>query len=220
VITLKGVASFDEPKVEIQGDDQIKVEGGEPGPESQAQRVISRLGEKWKVKIELKPSQETASSAVEEVVEEGWEVSGINEDGFYDSKNRKVKWGPWLRSQAKKARTLEYELSAPEGFTGVITLKGVSSFDGSKAEIQGDDQIEAKGGMAANIFITEIQKMPFGFSFTAENEKTYIVEVTQDFKQWGELQSYNGTGQPVKFSDLRQPNVPFKRNYYRIKLVE
>lgn len=58
------------------------------------------------------------------------------------------------------------------------------------------------------------------FSFTTENEKIYIVEVTQDFKQWGELQSYKGTGQPVKFTDPRQPNIPFKRNYYRIKLVE
>ena len=61
---------------------------------------------------------------------------------------------------------------------------------------------------------------PFGFSFTAEDEKNYVVEVTQDFKQWGKLETIKGTGKRVKFIDPRQPLVPFKRNFYRVKLVE
>ncbi len=61
---------------------------------------------------------------------------------------------------------------------------------------------------------------PFDFSFTAKKGKTYVVEVTQDFKQWGELETIEGTGKRVKFIDPRQPLVPFKRNYYRVKLVE
>ena len=61
---------------------------------------------------------------------------------------------------------------------------------------------------------------PFGFSFTAEDEKNYVVEVTQDFKQWGKLETINGTGKQVKFIDPRQPLVPFKRNFYRVKLVD
>ena len=61
---------------------------------------------------------------------------------------------------------------------------------------------------------------PFGFSFTAEDEKNYVVEVTQDFKQWGKLETIKGTGKQVKFIDPRQPLVPFKRNFYRVKLVE
>ncbi|MDA7520850.1 ankyrin repeat domain-containing protein [bacterium] len=61
---------------------------------------------------------------------------------------------------------------------------------------------------------------PFGFSFTAIDGKTYLVEVTQDFKQWGELETINGTGKQFKFIDPRQPLVPFKRNFYRVKLVE
>jgi hypothetical protein len=61
---------------------------------------------------------------------------------------------------------------------------------------------------------------PFDFSFTAKKGKTYVVEVTQDFKQWGELETIKGTGKRVKFIDPRQPLVPFKRNYYRVKLVD
>ena len=60
----------------------------------------------------------------------------------------------------------------------------------------------------------------FGFSFTAKDGMTYVVEVTQDFKQWGELETINGTGKQFKFIDPRQPLVPFKRNFYRVKLVE
>ena len=61
---------------------------------------------------------------------------------------------------------------------------------------------------------------PFGLSFTAKDAKTYVVEVTQDFKQWGELETIEGTGKQVKFIDPRQPKMPFKRNFYRIKVVE
>ena len=63
-------------------------------------------------------------------------------------------------------------------------------------------------------------RWPFGFSFNAKDGMTYVVEVTQDFKQWGELATINGTGKQVKFIDPRQPLVPFKRNFYRVKLIE
>ena len=61
---------------------------------------------------------------------------------------------------------------------------------------------------------------PFDFSFIAKKGKTYVVEVTQDFKQWGELETIKGRGKQVEFIDPRQPLVPFKRNYYRVKLAE
>ena len=63
-------------------------------------------------------------------------------------------------------------------------------------------------------------KGPFDFSFTPKDGKTYVIEVTQDLKQWGELETIEGTGKQVKFIDPRQPLVPFKRNFYRVKLVE
>ena len=58
------------------------------------------------------------------------------------------------------------------------------------------------------------------FRFTTIDGMTYLVEVTQDFKQWGELETIKGTGKRVKFIDPRQPLVPFKRNFYRVKVVD
>jgi len=61
---------------------------------------------------------------------------------------------------------------------------------------------------------------PFTISFESKSGSTYIIEVTHDLKQWGELGEVQGTGSSVKFTDPRLPIVPFKRNYFRVKLVE
>jgi hypothetical protein len=44
---------------------------------------------------------------------------------------------------------------------------------------------------------------PFDFSFTAKRGKTYAAEVTQDFKQCGDLETIKGYGKQVKFIDAR-----------------
>ena len=79
---------------------------------------------------------------------------------------------------------------------------------------------ELDSGDNAGVEIVEITNVPFGFSFTSVDGKSYAVEVTQDLKQWGELETYEGNGKPVKFTDLRLPIVPFKRNFYRVRLTE
>ena len=65
-----------------------------------------------------------------------------------------------------------------------------------------------------------MDQWPFGFSFAAKDGMTYVVEVTQDFKRWGVLETIEGTGKQIKFIEPRQPLVPFKRNFYRVKGVE
>jgi hypothetical protein len=61
---------------------------------------------------------------------------------------------------------------------------------------------------------------PFTISFESKSGATYVIEVTHDLKQWGEIGEVQGTGSSVKFTDPRLPIVPFKRNYFRVKLVE
>ena len=65
---------------------------------------------------------------------------------------------------------------------------------------------------------------PSGFSFLALGD-TYVIEATQDLKQWVVLKAIEGigdmtSGEYVNFIDPRQPLVPFKRNFYRVKVVE
>ena len=61
---------------------------------------------------------------------------------------------------------------------------------------------------------------PFTINFESKAGATYVIEVTHDLKQWGELGEVQGTGSSVKFTDARLPIVPFERNYFRVKLVE
>jgi len=61
---------------------------------------------------------------------------------------------------------------------------------------------------------------PFTINFESKAGATYVIEVTHDLKQWGELGEVQGTGSSVKFTDPRLPIVPFERNYFRVKLVE
>ena len=58
------------------------------------------------------------------------------------------------------------------------------------------------------------------FSFFSITGLNYVAEVTQDLKQWGELETYKGNGKSIKFTDQRLPIVPFKRNFYRVRLAE
>ena len=61
---------------------------------------------------------------------------------------------------------------------------------------------------------------PFNLSFESKSGSTYEVQVTQDLKNWSKLGEVKGTSGEVKFTDSRLPKVPYKRNYFRVKLVE
>jgi len=61
---------------------------------------------------------------------------------------------------------------------------------------------------------------PFSLSFESKPGSTYKIEASHDFKQWSEIREVQGTGSSVKFTDPRLPIVPFKRNYFRVKLAE
>ena len=101
----------------------------------------------------------------------------------------------------------------PDGFDN-RTISGLSLNLGT------GETSELESGNNVGVEIVEIINVPFGFSFTSADGKSYAVEVTQDLKQWGELETYEGTGKPVKFTDPRLPIVPFKRNFYRVRLTE
>jgi hypothetical protein len=60
----------------------------------------------------------------------------------------------------------------------------------------------------------------FTISFESNSGISYTIEASHDLKKWGELGEVKGTGSSVKFTDPRLPIVPFKRNYFRVKLVD
>ena len=185
--------------------------------QSTAERVIVKSGDRWKVSIEITPSAETSSYAVEEMVAEGWGVDKVNEDGFFDSRNSKLKWGPWLGGTARKARTLEYELTAPAGFTGELTLSGVASFDGPKVQIKGANQIKVQEDKP-QLMITNFNKVSSIFSLTIKTniDSFYELEASEDLNKWTKIKEVKGTGENIIVTDSRQ--IIFEKQYYRIRI--
>ena len=61
-------------------------------------------------------------------------------------------------------------------------------------------------------------RSPFGFTFNTIEGKTYRVESGMDLKKWTNLREIEGTGNEMKFIDVRR--VYFPQHFYRVKVVE
>ena len=58
-----------------------------------------------------------------------------------------------------------------------------------------------------------------GVEFNAAKGREYEIQVSHDLKQWSKIGEIKNTSGVVEFIDPRQPIVPFRRNFYRVKLV-
>jgi len=59
---------------------------------------------------------------------------------------------------------------------------------------------------------------PFGLSFKTEEGISYAVQASDDLRKWKPLREINGTGEVIKFTDLRE--AFYQGQYYRVKIVE
>ena len=70
--------------------------------------------------------------------------------------------------------------------------------------------------------IEDMVLMPFGFKFgfiiNTDEGKSYMVEATGDLLQWNKIETINGTGSSVQFTDTR--NEVFQYQYYRVRVAE
>jgi len=82
------------------------------------------------------------------------------------------------------------------------------TFGGLPVIIQGELEINTFSKSAS----------PFSLNFESISGLTYIIEVTHDLKQWGEIGEVQGTGSSVEFTDWRK--ALFQKQYFRVKLVE
>ena len=172
--------------------------GGVVSKESQSIWNASQVGET--------PTKQIGTLAMAVTSPDPWEVK----DGAVAEVTFEVQEGADINDAILSIKPVEV---TPSGFDNRI-ISGLSLNLGT------GETSELKSGDNAGVEIVEIINAPFGFSFTSADGKSYVVEVTQDLKQWGELETHEGTGKPVKFTDPRLPIVPFKRNFYRVRLTE
>ena len=170
--------------------------GGIVSKESQSIWNASQAGET--------PTKQIGTLAMAVTSPEPWEVK----DGAVAEVTFEVQEGADINDAILSIKPVEV---TPDGFDNrIISGLSLNLGTGKTTElVTGDD---------VGVQIVEIINVPFGFSFTSADGKSYVVEVTQDLKQWGELETHEGTGKPVKFTDPRQPIVPFKRNFYRVRV--
>jgi ankyrin repeat protein len=61
-------------------------------------------------------------------------------------------------------------------------------------------------------------RSPFGFTFNTLEGKTYRVESGIDLKKWNNLREIKGTGNEVKFIDVRR--IYFSQHFYRVVIED
>ena len=67
----------------------------------------------------------------------------------------------------------------------------------------------------SGVSILSYTHSPFGFSFDTGNDKSYAVEATGDLLKWNQVETLQGTGSTVQFTDTRK--ALFEKQYYRVK---
>ena len=58
----------------------------------------------------------------------------------------------------------------------------------------------------------------FSLTVLTETDTLYQIEASGDLKKWGTIGGFQGTGNPVTFTDLRE--AIFKQQFYRVRLAE
>jgi len=99
-------------------------------------------GETFTVSIDVSPSSDVASYAVEDQVPDGCNIYSVSDSGLFDAVNSKVKFGPFYDNQK---RMLTYQVKTPQSVSGDYIFVGKASFDGMNIEITGERNIRSNG---------------------------------------------------------------------------
>lgn len=100
------------------------------------------------VQIAVQPPESTLAYAVEEHVPASWTAGDISEDGTFDARSGKIKWGPFFDATA---RTFTYTAQPPQGVVPAGLFTGTASFDGVSTAISGTRRTEPIGVSALAI---------------------------------------------------------------------
>ena len=147
------------------------------------------------VVINVAPIAGTKAWAVEELIAEGWEASGIIGGGVLDPLNGKLKWGPFFDS---KARTIGYTLTRAAGSESELYFSGVVSVDGTVTDLR------SAPAMGEPAFVTASSRLTSGvfeLLFTGETGRSYRIEASSDLASWLEVETIVSGGEETIFVD-------------------
>ena len=70
----------------------------------------------------------------------------------------------------------------------------------------------------AGVRILSYTRSPFRLEFKGEAGREYVVEATDDLKEWKLVRTLTGVGSAIEFTDTRK--ALFEKQYYRVRVVE
>jgi hypothetical protein len=158
--------------------------GASSETEPQATRILPSEvspGRNVRVTLQIVPNAGARAFAIEERPPAGWRVRSVSAQGRWDSKNQRIKWGPFYGSDT---RALEYEIS-PQGDV-TARFDGVASFDGRSVRIAGGSRVGADDP-APVALVARVDSQ--GVLLRAEGTPgaTYRVEASADLSTWTPL---------------------------------
>lgn len=108
-----------------------------PDDESDLSSIVRSI-ERDRITLVVNPAENVLAVAIEETLPQGFSATNISGEGVWDSRNEKVKWGPYFDNQS---RTFTYNLTPPSGYAGSVDLIGYASLDGVDIWTEGDTSV-------------------------------------------------------------------------------
>jgi|GEM_PF-2326693 len=136
IVSFLGTAFFDDRQVIPSGDTQII---NAPPVITRALPARFNPSKTMTVTLNAAPIPGAVAYALEEQIPDGWTVSGISDGGAYDSRNKKLKWGPFLDHNL---RSLTYTITPPPDASGPKTFAGSGLFNSEAVGISGSAIIQ------------------------------------------------------------------------------
>ena len=174
---------------------------------------LFRRGLPLTVTITVSPGTNVTVYAVEDRPPEGWLVSQADQNGFYDPRCGKVKWGPFFDAVT---RTFSYQVLPPSGAGSIAAFYGGVSFDGDTAEFVGRRQTFLKGDGAPVPRFEALRLVPGGVELTMEGAvgEAYGLEQSTNLVNWKPLASVTNTTSLLQYIDTAATNSPMR--FYRV----
>jgi len=154
-------------------------------------------------------------------------LSGSNDDGATFTEIASGEVPVFLERFERQTLSFEndmayttYKLIFPE----VVNPDGANSMQIAEIELlagapeAGGDELDDNQEHHIDDMVLAPFGFRFGFSINTDEGESYTVEATGDLLQWNKIETINGTGSSVQFTDTR--NEVFQYQYYRVRMAE
>ena len=143
----------------------------------------------------------------------GEELRGQHEVVLNDGKSYVTLVASLDGEESARFRIWDAETGKAYRVAKTLAMELGESYGGAEALVKLDGLVPRVG-----VRILSYTRSPFGLEFKGEAGREYVVEATDDLKEWKLVRTLTGVGSAIKFTDTRK--ALFEKQYYRVRVVE